>query len=159
MPQRSLAVRLLLLTSLLPESSALAEGQQQTQRQPSPVAVPAALHASEAFSVTCGGKPSFVYLAAVQKAEGNGVVNSSFVHLTLPAGGGAVQVQVAVLRANSSAPVTSAALRPRGSPEVAQHGDATLSFSIASPGHYILELDGTYTVETLDAGLMVFVDV
>ena len=118
------------------------------------------LHPSDDFKVTVDGQPSFVYLAAVEVAEGNGVMNTSFVHITLPSGGGGgVSVEVVALSANSSAPVLSAGLRPRGSPVVALHGDAALSFTISNPGHYILELDGEYTVATIDVGLMVFVDV
>jgi hypothetical protein len=131
--------------------------QPRRQRPPPPPSLP--LHASDAFSVTVDGEPAFVYLAAVEAAQGRGVVNSSFVVLTLPAIGGGVQVQVTTLGANSSAPVKSAALRPRGSPPVVLHGGgALLCFSITTPGHYVLELDGAWAVDTLDAGLMVFVD-
>jgi hypothetical protein len=107
------------------------------------------LHPSNNYKVSVNGKDSFVYLAAVEAAEKNGQVNASFVHITLPADG-VVNVVVSVLTANSSAPLRSAALRPRGSPEVVLHGDAALSFSIASAGNYVLELDGTFTVASLD---------
>ena len=154
-PLVGLVLPLLLVQLLLPATSSVVVVGQEDEA----AAVAAQLlHASDDFSVTVNGKPSFVYLAAVEAAQGRGVVNSSFVHLTLPAGGGPVDIQVAVLRANSSSPVSSAALRPRGSPDVALHGDAAVSFSISVPGNYVLELDGTYTVDTLDAGLMVFVD-
>jgi polygalacturonase len=83
-------------------------------------------------------------------------MNASFVHLTLPAAG-SVNVNVKVLTANGTAPVGVAALRPRGSPSVTVSGPSTLAFSISAPGHYILEIDGEYNVETLSTGLMVFV--
>ena len=107
------------------------------------------LHASDDFRVTVDGEVSFVYLAAVEAAQGNGIVNASFVYVTVPAGGGHASVEVTMLSAdiNSTHPVRSAALRPRGSPAVALHGDGTtVSFSVSSPGHHVLEVDGTYTV-------------
>lgn len=114
------------------------------------------LPASPEFSATAAGAPLFVYMGTVPGAFGDGVINASFVHVALPTKGGAVTMEITVL--NHSAPVTSAGLRPRGGPKVTLLSPSTLSFTVSEPGHYILELDGEYTVGTIDTGLMVFVD-
>eukprot|EP01043_Picozoa_sp_COSAG02_P061478 COSAG02_NODE_8276_length_2634_cov_1.256016_3_plen_364_part_00 len=110
---------------------------------------------SNDFAVTTNGAESFVYLATVPGAYGNGLVNASFVHVTLPPNGVA-SIRVAVK--NRGAPVASAGLRPHGSPTVQLHGDSRLSFEISTAGHYILELDSSFNVTTLNAGLMIFAD-
>ena len=80
-------------------------------------------------------------LAAVPGAQGNGIVNSSFVQLSLPAGGASVSVRVDLTSAifgsdnGSRARVRSAALRPRGSPAVTLLTGSAVSFTISSPGH------------------------
>lgn len=111
---------------------------------------------SSDFTVTANGVESFVYLATVPGALGNGLTNASFVHVTLPAKGGAASVRIVVK--NRSAPIASAGLRPRGSPEVHVDGAAGLSLEISNAGHYILELDGSFNATTLNTGLMIFVD-
>ena len=86
------------------------------------------------FAVAVDGQQQTVYQAAVQGAFGGGVTNSSFVIITLPAGGGAVAVTVTVLGRNGSAPVRTAALRPRGSPAVRLQGAAAVTFELDAPG-------------------------
>ena len=120
-------------------------------------ASPKTIQPSADFAVTTNGEESFVYLGTVPGPTGNGRMNVSFVHIVLPATGSVVDVEVSVLAANSSSPVKTAALRPRGSPAVRQNGASSMSFSISNIGHYILELDGEFNVETLSTGLMVFV--
>eukprot|EP00040_Diaphanoeca_grandis_P016011 m.82379 g.82379 ORF g.82379 m.82379 type:complete len:496 (-) comp25512_c0_seq1:161-1648(-) len=114
------------------------------------------LHPSTDFSVTVTGTRIFTYFATVQGPFGRGQINSSFVHVTLPVSGVGVSLDVAVAHANTSSPLTSARLCPRGSPVVSLKSPSTVSFSITTPGYYILELDGEFNVSTLDTGLMVF---
>ena len=117
-----------------------------------------ALQPSSAFTVTANGETSFVYLATVPGPTGRGRMNVSFVHLSLP-DAGAVNVHVHVRTANSSSPVRFAALRPRGSPTVALNGPSNLSFAIDKAGHYIVELNAEFDVESLSTGLMIFASV
>lgn len=143
LPGPKAMVPLMLLAHALP-TCASDEGRQQQRLVP-----------SNDFAVTTNGAESFVYLATVPGAYGNGLVNASFVHVTLPPKGVA-SIRVAVK--NRGAPIASAGLRPRGSPNVQLQGDSRLSFEISTAGHYILELDSSFNVTTLNAGLMIFAD-
>ena len=132
----------------------------------------ASLQPSPDFGVTVNGEAAFVYMATVPGPTGSGHMNASFVHVTLPAAaaggdntgssGAPAHVQVTLLPEGSPTP-TTAALVPRGSPAVTVGGGGaaaapTLSFALGAPGHFILELGGSFNVTTLSTGLMVFVD-
>ena len=106
------------------------------------------------------------YMGAVPGPTGRGRMNASFVHVILPAAASAnvaaaVVVEVEVLAAaNGTVPLGRAGLRPRGSPAVAPSSTrpaSAVTFTVAEPGHFVLEVGGFFNVSTLSVGLMVFV--
>lgn len=108
------------------------------------------------FAVEVDGAPLFVYSAA---ADAGGVDNTSFVLVPMRAGR-PVHISVTLLEGapHFAPPLTSASLRPLGSPPARLDGPAAVSFVLARPGHHVLELQGEYDWSTLGPGLMIFAD-
>lgn len=119
---------------------------------------PLGLRGSPDYLVTVDGDTAFVYAAVVAGPGGAGFQNGSFVHITLPPSGEAAHVVVGITAANETVPVRTASLRPRGSPSVSLRSDASVGFSVDAPGHYLLEWNGEWAVDSMDTGLMIFVD-